>query len=913
MRRTVLLVAVLGITLVSATLGSQRATGAASAVSGNWTSFGRSADQTRNSPLTQITRANVDSVGRVFRLRYRDIDRTVRLGQQSYPLAIDGVLYATTNDNNVFAINGTTGKVIWRYEPPNRAVFSNFGIVANRGVASCAGRLFLATLDMHLVALDRRTGKVLNRIALADVVPGAAPNYGYSQTSAPVCVRNRVLMGAAGSEYGVRGYVMAFTPTLQPAWANPFWTIPPRQQGWRRASRIAGGGVVWTPVTADPTTNTVYFGTGSATPLYFPALRPGSNPRTNALVAVDLNTGRLKWWRQQITHNEWSYDTAQPPLVYTGRIGGQSRRVVSVATMEGVWYAYDARTGRPIYQRVKVIDRTEHPRLRPGQPVVVYPGALGGLNYSPASYDPRTNYVFNAAAETAGILIQQKLTPTEKRRKFVLGDVFLGLQNGDFGQSLPGWRDHGSISAIDVATGKRVWKIRTAEPERGGVTTTASGLGFAGGGDGVLRAFDLRNGRVLWTFQTSHPIASGPTIYSVRGKEYIAITVGGTPTSSNGGSGTELHVFSLGGSKDGDPPPPRPLRRAFAAAAAVPQTAPTVLATPKRATPRTLTASSAGTRVTGSRVIVRGWRANLSNVQVVTGRVLRGGRPVAGARVRVGPYPLRARTDSQGRYRYAVDVTVPRRHIVRVGAAKGAIDVVYGLVGVRSRVQRNGSVVVSGRVTLANGRSAPAPVVLFTYQLRGTITDAQGRPVQAAVVVTRTLDRDFWTLSTPSDAQGRYSSFFPASDRSGADPVPMNVQVAVGTTNYLVAAGKTPRFKRLRSATMDIQLPASGTTMQLSDTSSFAGAVYEGLLVGVSGRRGVIKPLAARWPDRSGRFSLTLPASARGQTITFWQNYRQFFSRIDATPGGRVDLASWPSALEARVSQALSPLRITRG
>jgi len=905
-RRGIVLLAIAAGVGVVAT-GSERATGATRVVSGNWTSFGRSADQNRHSPLTQITRANVGSLGRVVRLRFRDVDRTIRLGQQSYPLAINGVLYVTTNDNNVFAIDGTSGRVIWRYEPPNRAVFSNFGIVANRGVAYCAGRLFLATLDMHLVALDRRTGRVVRRVALADLVPGAAPNYGYSQTSAPVCVKNRILMGASGSEYGVRGYVMAYTPNLEPAWSNPFWTVPPRQQGWRRLSRIAGGGVVWTPVTADPTTNTVYFGTGSATPLYFPSLRRGSNPRTNALVAVDLITGRLKWWRQQITRNEWAYDTAQPPLVYTGRIGGQRRRVVSVATMEGVWYAYDARTGRPIYQRVKVIDRTEHPRLRPGQPVVVYPSSLGGLNYSPASYDPRTYFVFNAAAETAAILIQQKLTPTQKRRKFVLGDVFLGLQNGDFGQQLPSWRDHGSISAINVATGRRVWKLRTPEPERGGVTTTASGLGFAGGGDGVVRAFDVRNGKVLWSFQTSHPIASGPTVYSVRGKEYVAITVGGTPTSSSGGSGTELHIFSLGGSKDEDPAPRRPSSLRTLSAS----TRPTLLTRTPQGAPARALAAAGGVRVTGARVFVRGWRANSSNLQVVTGRVLRNGRPLAGARVKVGPYTLRSRTDSQGRYRYSVDVTVPRRHVVRVvsprASARAPVDVVYRLVGVRARVQRTGNVVVSGRVTLADGRTAPPPVVLFTYQLRGRITDASGRPVRDAVVVTRTLDRDFWTLSTPSDADGRYSSFFTASDRVGADPVPMNVQVALGSTSY--TSPGTPRFKRLRSATMDIRL-GSGTSMVPSDTGSYAGAVYEGLIVGVSGRRGVIKPVAARWPDRSGRFSLTLPRSARGQRISFWQNYRQFFSTFDATPGGRVDLGAWPASLQTRVAQGLAPMRL---
>ena len=212
--------------------------------------------------------------------------------------------------------------------------------------------------------------------------------------------------------------------------------------------------MVWTPTTVDTTTNTLYFGTGSATPLYFPSLRPGSNPRTDSLIAVDLKTGKLKWWQQQIAGNQWSYDTAQPPLVYDGKVGGKTRRVVSVATMEGVWFAYDAATGQPIYQRVKVIDRVEHPALQPGKPVVVYPSSLGGLNYSPASYDPATNYVFNAAAETAAVDIQAKLTPTQKKQKFVLGDVFLGLANGNFGTVLPGWHDHGSISAIDVNTGQ---------------------------------------------------------------------------------------------------------------------------------------------------------------------------------------------------------------------------------------------------------------------------------------------------------------------------------------------------------------------------------------------------------------------------------------------------------------------------
>ena len=370
-----------------------------------------------------------------------------------------------------------------------------------------------------------------------------------------MCANNTLVFGAAGSERGNRGFVMAYTPNLKPAWPSPFWTIPPDLTGWRR-SRLVGGGPVWTPVTIDRTTNTVFFGTGSATPVYYPALRPGPNPRTGSLIAVDLRDGHMKWWRQLLpNNNQWEYDVAQPPLVYNTKIGGQTRRVVSVGTKEGTWFAFDARTGRPFHQRVKVIDRVEHPPLRPGQPVTIFPGSIGGLNYSPAAFDPKTGFVFNAAAETAGVLIQDRLSPTQKKRKLLLGDVYLGLQNGTFGAALAGWKDHGSISAINPSTGRRVWKFNTPEPERGGVTVTASGLGFAGGGDGVLRAFNLTNGKVLWTFQTGRQIAAGPTIFTAEGKEYIAITVGGTPTSSGGGLASQLQVFAIGGSKTESPKP----------------------------------------------------------------------------------------------------------------------------------------------------------------------------------------------------------------------------------------------------------------------------------------------------------------------------------------------------------------------
>src|SRR5207253_792582 len=248
-------------------------------------------------------------------------------------------------------------------------------------------------------------------------------------------------------------------------------------------------------------------------------------------------------------------------------------------------------------------------------------------NYSPASYDPGTNFIFNGAAETASVMAQVKLSPTQKKRKRLLGDIFLGLQNGNFGSILPGWHDHGSISAIDVNTGRQVWKFRTPEPERGGISTTDSGLGFAGGGDGVLRAFDLESGKVLWTFQTGHQIAAGPAIYSVGGKQYIAITSGGTPTSSNGGTASELQIFALGGSRNESKPPPDLPPVARTLQAVVSQV--TSAGRPARA--RRTSARGSGRLTTQSGLVVRQWNANSNNTRNTIGHLRLGSRPGAAA------------------------------------------------------------------------------------------------------------------------------------------------------------------------------------------------------------------------------------------------------------------------------------------
>lgn len=909
------------ILLVAAGASAQRQAGDV-----GWPSWGNTLDENRYSPLGAIRASNVSQLGRAFTVDLNKLVPGIKKGQQTYPIVVGNSMYITSGDDQVFAVNATTGQELWHYQPNNIATFKNYGIVANRGVAYCDNRIFLLTLDMTIVELDPSNGAQIARVPISRAVPGAQANYGYSETSAPICADHRLILGAAGSEYGARGFVMAYmTPSLAPAWPNPFWTIPPNNTEWRKAARIVGGGVVWTPVTVDPTTNTLYVGTGAATPPYYPSLRPGPDPRSDSIIAIDLVTGQMKWWQQQMSSNEWSYDTSQPPMVYTAKIGGKTRRVVSVASMEGVWFAYDAATGAPIWSRVKVIDNVEHPNLKPGKPVVVYPSSLGGLNYSPASFDPQTQYVYNAASETASVLVQQ--TSAERERQALLGgDPFLGLANGDYGQYLRnGWKDYGSVSAIDVSTGKRVWKFDTPQPERGGPTTTASGIGFVGGGDGNLRAFDVKNGKVLWTFQTGAQIADGPSVYSVNGTEYVAVGVGGTPTSSSGGTvASQVQVFALGGSQKQSAPP-------AISNAAIVRTPSVVRPTPRIPSVARHAAAHSNAHVTGPTIAVKPWTASTSNQDPVQGHVTIGGKPVQGAVVSIGGWVDPTPTDAHGAFTYLADTSIASRHVatvVGVGHATvggrplsasqkaalvgrtGGISVAYAVTGVSAHVS-GGDVVITGKLSDTGG-NAPPPVVLYSYEMTGTITNAAGQPVKGAVVTTRTNDRQYWTQSRPSGANGKYASFLVAADQEGDSPVPMTVGVAVGNTSYAEPPGDSVDFAHLKSATLNIQLPG-GTSLPKTALAptEIAGAIYQGLLVGVvGGRGGIIRPVSESWPTTSGRFRIVLPPSAKGKTVTFWESQAQFFTSSHATPGGSMSLAIVPNSLPTNAPQNITTVKL---
>jgi hypothetical protein len=219
--------------------------------------------------------------------------------------------------------------------------------------------------------------------------------------------------------------------------------------------------------------------------------------------------------------------------------------------------------------------------------------------------------------------------------------------------------------------------------------------------------------------------------------------------------------------------------------------------------------------------------------------------------------------------------------------------------------------VITGRLADTGG-NAPPPVLLYSYELKGTITDASGKPVRGAVVTTRTNDRQYWTQSRPSGSNGSYASFLVAADQEGDIPVPMTIGVAVGNSAYAEPLADSISFAHLSSATLNIQLPAGAVLPKsaLSPTA-MAGAIYQGLLVGVvGGRGGIIKPVSATWPDASGRFRLVLPGTAKGQKVTFWESQSQFFSSSHAAAGASVDLSVYPRSLSTNAPQGIATVKL---
>ena len=503
----------------------------------NWLTYSGGYDGQRHTSLTQIRPANVDEL----EMKWVHQANSLEVFETS-PLVVDGVMYLTEAPNTVVALDARRGRVFWTYVyTPSNESRPCCGEV-NRGLAILGDTLFMATIDANLIALDAASGKP---VWITDV---ADPGVGYAMTVAPLVVKDKVIIGVAGGDYGVRGFIAAYdAATGDEAWR--FYTIPgPGEAGhetWGGGDAWKTGGAgVWVTGAYDPDLNLTYWGVGNPGPDFNRAQRPGDNLYSDCVVALDADTGELKWYFQFTPGDPYDYDSTQVPVLvdYPASDGG-TLKLMLWGNRNGFFYVLDRGSGRFVsgnpYIAVnwaEALDDSGRPIETP-QPVgsPTFPGPLGGTNWYSPSYSPATGLFYLSAWESYGTAFE----PVEQ--EYQPGRAFIGGRMQRTGvpgaPTLPGLRrgpvndwtaevGRGALKAIDPATGRIAWELEMNDVTTSGVMTTASGLLFTGNREGYFYGLDASDGRILWRVTLGGMVASGPISYVVDGKQYVAVAAG---------------------------------------------------------------------------------------------------------------------------------------------------------------------------------------------------------------------------------------------------------------------------------------------------------------------------------------------------------------------------------------------------
>jgi alcohol dehydrogenase (cytochrome c) len=493
---------------------------------GNWLMYRRTYDSWGYSPLERINTRNVGTLVPVWSASTGTTE-----GHQSPPIVNDGVMFITTPFNQVFAYDAKTGDLLWRYRrqmPPD----IRMGHPTNRGVALYGDKVYMATSDAKVVALNAKTGAVVWDKAVADY------NTGYYMTMAPLAARGKIMVGVSGGERGIRGFVAA----LDAETGNQVWktyTIPgpgePGNDSWPGDSWKTGGAPVWVTGSYDPKLGLTYWGTGNPGP-WTGDTRPGDNLYTSSVIALEVDTGKLRGHHQYHWNDSWDWDEVSAPLlidvprngalvpglVHPGRDGylwTLERKPDGISFISGkpyvkqnVFTKLDPVTGRPEY------DMTHKPEV--GKRAKYCPSLWGGKDWVPAAYSPKTGYLYIPANEN----LCQELEGEEV--EYRPGQQYTGAQTRDF--IVAEGADHiGELQAWNMKTGERVWTHKYESPNWGPVLTTGGGLVFTGGTwDRKFHAFDAASGKLLWEFRTNSGITGVPTSYEVDGVQYIAVQSG---------------------------------------------------------------------------------------------------------------------------------------------------------------------------------------------------------------------------------------------------------------------------------------------------------------------------------------------------------------------------------------------------
>ena len=501
----------------------------------NWISYSGTVFNQRHSLLTQITPANVKNLELQWVWQSKSLEKF-----EATALAVDGVLYTVQGppvqgQYEVVALDGVTGRVFWTYNyAPGPQARVCCGRVS-RGLSILGDTLFLGTIDAHLIAIDAKTGKVIWNTEAAKLTDKITDKYAI--THAPTVVKDKVIVGMAGGDLGVRGYISAFdVKTGKQLWR--FHTIPgpgePGNDSWSGDSWKTGGAGVWNSGAYDPESNLVYFGTGNPAPDWDGRSRLGDNLYSDSVVALDADTGTLKWHYQFTPHDEVDYDSTQVPVLVDMEWQGRPRKLMLWANRNGLAYVLDRVTGQFLlgkpFVRVNWMERFDsngRPQRVPGKvptPLgeLIMPTVLGATNWSPPSYSPKTGLFYVAAWENTGTVAVEGQFPkgTGIPGGTPMGQATLtpNLKKEDEG--------FGVIRALDSKTLDKKWEFKMNDITWAGVLTTASNVLFSGGKEGYLFALDDRTGDLLWKAALGGQINSGPMSYAVNGRQYVTVAAG---------------------------------------------------------------------------------------------------------------------------------------------------------------------------------------------------------------------------------------------------------------------------------------------------------------------------------------------------------------------------------------------------
>jgi alcohol dehydrogenase (cytochrome c) len=503
----------------------------------NWLTYSGNYNGNRYSPLTQITPDNVRNLELQWVLQV--LSRGSSDKWEATPIVVDGVLYTVRPPNDVVAVDAVSGRIFWNYNHNNAQTARVCCGRVNRGLAILGDTLFMGTIDGRLLALNAKTGQVLWN------VPVGRPEAGYSVTVAPLAVKDKVIAGPAGGEYGIRGFLAAYDPKT----GNEVWrfnTIPgpgePGHETWGgNNSWQTGGGSIWTTGSYDAELNTVYWGVGNPGPDWHGDNRPGDNLYTESVIALDPDTGKLKWHYQFTPHDEFDYDSTQVPVLTDLQWQGSLRKVMLWANRNGYWYVIDRTNGQFLQGRpfTKVnwangFDAKGRPNkvLNPtAEGTVIFPNNQGATNWYSPSYSPRTGLFYIPTwVDTSSTYRKTPGQPPQYQE----GAQFTGtfptmpvpaLAAGPTNVRMP-QEAAGAVRAFDPKTGEQKWEFRMDDVTDAGILTTASNVLFSGGREGYFYALDARDGKLLWRSMIGGQIANGPMSYSVNGKQYVAVAGG---------------------------------------------------------------------------------------------------------------------------------------------------------------------------------------------------------------------------------------------------------------------------------------------------------------------------------------------------------------------------------------------------